>query len=374
MKIAILGTRGIPNNYGGPEANAEFMSPIFRRLGHEVTVYSPDEHPYQAKEWHGIRIKHVFNQEKRLRIWGTLLYDFLCLRDALASDYDVILELGYVPVAIFYPLFRRRRIPIVTNMDGLEWKRSKWNAVLQRFALLTERLGAQHSDALIADNEAIQTYLLARYRKQSRFIAYGAKQVDSPSAEHLNRYGLVPQQYFMLIARMEPENSIETILDGYVTSNSPYPFVVVGNPTTRFGQIMVRKYSNAPGVRFVGGIYDYDVLSSLRWQARLYFHGHSVGGTNPSLVEAMASNAFIAAHDNPFNRSVLEDNALYFKTADEVRDILRTDAFPSSAAAIANNLRKVDRVYNWERIAQQHLALFEEVLTQFRAGSARTRG
>lgn len=362
MKIAILGTRGIPNNYGGPETNAEMMSPIFTALGHEVTVYSPDEHPYQQGTWQGIRIRHIFNQESRFGIWGTLAYDFLCLRDALAGDFDIVLELGYVPVAIFYPLFFRRRAMLVTNMDGLEWKRSKWNRLLQRFARLTEMLGARCSDALIADNEAIRDYLREEYGRDSRFIPYGAAPVSGPDASHLENYAVKPQAYFMLIARLEPENNIETILDGYLESGDTRPFLVVGKTSTVYGAKLVAKYAASPSIRFLGGIYDYAVLSSLRWQAAIYFHGHSVGGTNPSLVEAMASNAFIAAHDNPFNRSVLAANARYFHGAADVAHIINADHDSDRQAFVARNLDKVRTVYNWDVVAREHLHLFDALL------------
>ena len=365
MRIAILGTRGIPNNYGGPEANAEFMSPIFLRLGHEVTVYSPDEHPHKASEWQGIRIRHVFNRESRLGIWGTLLYDYLCLRDALASDFDIILELGYVPAAIFFPLRRKGRARLVTNMDGLEWKRSKWNFVLQRFALLTEALGARCSDALIADNEAIRDYLFAKYGKASYLIPYGAKPLDKLATQALRMHGVAPFDYYLLIARMEPENNIETIIDGYLLAgDDARPFLVVGRTTTRYGRRLEKKYRSKPHVRFLGPIYDYDALSSLRAHAALYFHGHSVGGTNPSLVEAMATHALVAAHDNPFNRAVLDGSAFYFADAEGVAAILRSDTAAVRRRYVAANRAKVDAVYNWEKVARQHIDAFNEVLSR----------
>ena len=362
MKIAILGTRGIPNNYGGPEANAEYMAPIFLRMGHEVTVYSPDEHPYRHSEWNGIRIRHMFNRESRLGIWGTLIYDYLCLRDASRGDFDILLELGYVPVAIFFPVVRRRRGRLVTNMDGLEWKRSKWNYVLQRFAELTERLGARGSDALIADNEAIRDYLLQKYGRDSRFIPYGAKPVAAPDPDHLAPYGVEPGGYHMLIARMEPENNIEMVIEGHRLSRDPRPLLLVGRTSTPHGKSLEARYAGAPGVRFLGAIYDYDVLSSLRGLAAWYFHGHSVGGTNPSLVEAMASRALVAAHDNPFNRTVLESNALYFSDAAGVARVLAADPGSHRERFVPANLEKVERVYNWERIAAEHIRLFEDVL------------
>ena len=363
MKIAILGTRGIPNNYGGPEANAEFLSPIFRRLGHEVTVYSPDEHPYTADDWNGVRLRRMFNQESRLGIWGTLAYDFLCLRDALNSDFDIILELGYVPCALFFPLRRKGRGRVVTNMDGLEWQRSKWNFVLRRCAEFTEYLGARFSDALIADNEAIEDYLMEKYGKHSYFIPYGAQPVAlAPDDTHLASRQLTAGGYHMLIARMEPENNIEMILDGYVASKVEPPFVVVGKTVTPYARRLLEKYRHDSRIRFVGGIYNYQELSALRWDSALYFHGHSVGGTNPSLVEAMASHAFIAAHDNRFNRTVLEANALYFTDSDGVAEILRRDHGDIRERFVAANLLKVDNVYNWEKVAREHLRVFDEIL------------
>lgn len=366
MKIAILGTRGIPNNYGGPETNAEMMSPVFLRMGHEVTVYNPDEHPYQESEWQGIKIRHITNRESVLGIWGTILYDFLCLKDALASDFDVILELGYVPCGIFYPLFFREQRPhrpkLLTNMDGLEWKRSKWNRLLQRFAELTERLGAQYSDAMISDNEAIRDYLLDKYGKDSYFIPYGAVPMGALDSSTLAYYGVAPGGYLMLIARLEPENNIETILDGYVQSGSEMPFLVVGKTNTKHGQYLRRKYSTKDSIRFLGGIYDYSALSALRGQADIYFHGHSVGGTNPSLVEAMSSHAFIAAHDNPFNRSVLENRALYFFTPGDVAALIQADHEAIRSGYQAGNRQKVDRLYNWEHIAAEHIRAVEETI------------
>jgi len=368
MRIAILGTRGIPNNYGGPETNAQCIAPILQRFGHEVTVYSPDEHPWQKREWNGIRIRHVFNRETHLGIWGTLIYDYLCLRDAAGRDFDIVLELGYVPASAFFP-FVRRRAKLITNMDGLEWKRSKWNPLLRRFAALTEWCGARFSDAIIADNEAIRAYLREKYGRESYFIPYGAKPVERLRAEHLAPWGVDPGGYFLLIARMEPENNVDMALEGYLASRDKRPFLVVGRTTTRHGRFLERKYAGTASIRFLGAIYDYDVLSSLRGMAALYFHGHSVGGTNPSLVEAMASGALVAAHDNPFNRSVLGEDALYFSSASGVARAIATNAASFRGRWVSRNLEKVSSVYDWERIAREHLRVFEAVLA---GGGGRT--
>lgn len=363
MKIAILGTRGIPNNYGGCEANAAMISPRFIAAGHEVTVYCSSEHVYQDSEWQGVKLKHVYCPESRVGIWGTLLYDFLCLRDACNSDFDIILELGYVPVALFYPIFRRRPC-LLTNMDGLEWRRTKWNALLQRFTHFTEYLGARFSDGLIADNEAIQEHLLEAYGKQSYLIAYGAEQVEAPVNEHLLEYDVEAGAYYMLVARLEPENNIEMILQGYRDSGSSDPMLVVGNTATKYGQKLVEQFSDTSSIRFLGGVFDYNVLSSLRWLSRCYFHGHSVGGTNPSLLEAMASNALIAIHDNPFNAAVVGEHALRFGSAAEVKEIIESDLDQMREAMVAANREKIETRYTWDRAAQEHLTAFADILGQ----------
>jgi glycosyltransferase involved in cell wall biosynthesis len=365
MKIAILGTRGIPNNYGGSEANAEILSPLFAKMGHEVTVYNPDEHPYRGDEWNGVKIRRVICRESRFGIWATLLYDYLCLRDATRSDFDVILELGYVPCALFYPL-RRRKALLCTNMDGLEWKRSKWGPILRRFALLTEKLAARHSDLLIADNPAIQDYYAQKYHQESVYISYGAQVIEAPDSTRLADFSVIADGYYLLIARMEPENNIETILDGYVSSGSDYPMLLVGKTNTRHSKHLLRKFGGHEGIRFLGGIYDYDVLSSLRCHARLYFHGHSVGGTNPSLLEAMATGALIAAHDNPFNRTVLDDRALYFLSAEDVSRLLKDEHSYLRADWVPTNRDRVREKHTWWRSAEQHVEAFERGLAGLR--------
>ena len=177
-------------------------------------------------------------------------------------------------------------------------------------------------------------------------------------------YRLEPQKYFLLIARLEPENNIELILDSYTLSASEYPFIVIGNYTTKYGCFLKDKYTKKD-VRFVGSIYDKNVLDSLRKYALGYFHGHSVGGTNPSLLEAMGSNAFIIAHDNEFNKSVLQQNALYFSSTSElVKHIDGLPEFPSSEKnrMIQNNCELIKANYSWEYIAKEYEKIFMSVL------------
>ena len=359
MKIAILGTRGIPNNYGGFEQNAENLSAYWVKKGHEVVVYNPDEHPYKKDNWNGVKIKHIFAKESKLGIWGTFIYDFLCLKDAISRDFDIILNMGYVPSALFFDLKKRTKAKFVTNMDGLEWKRTKWNKILKKFIRFCEKKAVMLSDALISDNPGIRDYYLMVYDKSSYYIPYGATLFNTPDEKILEDFSLQKFSYYILVARLEPENNIETILDGYTMSRTPEPFIVVGRTNTKFGRYLVRKYRNNHRIKFVGAIYDYKILSTLRWYSKLYFHGHSVGGTNPSLLEAMASNAYIVAHENPFNRYVLGKDAFYFRTPKDVAKIIKeyTDEFRD--VFIPNNRRKIKEIYNWDKISEEYIKVFK---------------
>jgi glycosyltransferase involved in cell wall biosynthesis len=364
LKIAIIGCRGIPNHYGGFEEHAEKVALAFIAKGHKVTVYNVDEHPYQENEWKGVEIKHIFCKESRLKIAGTFIFDYLCLVDAKRSDYDVVYMLGYVPGAIFLPIIKRSlKAKLVTNMDGLEWKRSKWNFILQKFAKKTEQLGAKYSDYLISDNEGIRQYLLKEYSKDSTFIPYGATLIDSSSNKHLEKYGLTERNYFLLIARLEPENNIEIILDGYTRSSSKKVFIVVGNHNTKYGEVLKQKYQGDSRIKFLGAIYNFEELTSVRWYSDIYFHGHSVGGTNPSLLDAMGANTYIVAHNNDFNKNVLNNDGLYFSNSFEVEAIIDSTLNNDTRnECIINNRKKLIKFYNWENVAQMHIDLFSKLI------------
>lgn len=366
MKIAILGTRGIPNRYGGFEQCAEKLALLWTRAGHKVTVYCPAEHPLKDPVWQGIRRRLLPSFENRLGPWGTLIYDFLCLKEALKAGFEVILNLGYVPAGFFFPR-RLSRPPqaFVTNMDGLEWKRQKWSLLKRRFAKLCEKKAARRSDHLVADNPGIRDYLLQTYGPRPiSFIPYGAEIPPPPSPTILQKYHLSPFSYYLIIARLEPENNIELILKGYLEADVPEPFVIVGNLSTPYARKLLKKFTQNK-IHFLGTIYNYQELASLRHFAKIYFHGHSVGGTNPSLLEAMAAKAFIAAHDNPFNHYVLREAALYFSSSDDVRNILRhADHYLSLRGNFSyKNICKIINFYRWDKVAHSYLTLFERIIT-----------
>ena len=355
MKIAIIGTRGIPNNYGGFEQLAEYLSLGFLKKGHEVFVYNSSRHKFQEKKWNGINLIHQFDPEFLLGTIGQFFYDFNCILNSRKHNFDAIINLGYTSSSIFLWLFSKKS-NIITNMDGLEWKRSKYSRYVQRFLMFSERLAVKKSTMLVADSIAIQTYLLKKYNVKSHFIAYGACLFEKENPLILNSFNLNPFSYSMLIARMEPENNIEMILEGVVSSKSDNLFLVVGNYSNKYGMYLYSKFSLDKRIIFTGPIYDFETINNLRFFSNLYFHGHSVGGTNPSLLEAMGCKALICAHNNEFNKSVLGSNCYYFDSNKEVSKILdeTNKSSETNQLFINNNYLNIKDNYSWEKIINQY--------------------
>lgn len=362
MKIHIAGTRGVPNRYGGFEQCAQFLGPRFVQAGHQVTIYNPSYHPFTGAEWEGVKLVRMRSLEPKLGMMGNALYDRDCIRHAHRHGADILLSLGYAPSSLFFPRARPRATRIVTNMDGLEWKRTKWSPAIQRLLRFLEKRGVHRSHALVADNEGIQEYLKEEYGVPSFCIAYGGDHVLPGRREDLAALGLEQSEFDCLIARLEPENNVEMVIDGHLQSGASRPLVVVGPLTTPLGKQLAEKYKATPttALRFVGGIYDANVLNALRTHARIYLHGHSVGGTNPSLLEAMAAGSCIAAHDNPFNRHVLGENATYFASAQEVSKLSST---PPKNSQRAFNQQRIRQRYTWDFVASQYLSAFEETMS-----------
>ena len=374
MKIAFVSTRGIPNNYGGFEQFAEYISVGMAQRGHEVVVYSPKFHPYQESTYKGVRIKHIYSPETWMgSSVGSFFYDFASLRDALKKeDFDIIYEAGYtsiIPAYIWFNVKKLKRPIFTTNMDGLENKRSKFSPMVRRFLDWEEKMAVKYSHYLIADNMGIHDYYKEKYGKESKFLAYGADIHDDFKAEYLEEFGLKSEEYYILIARLEPENNIVMAIEGYLHSkeNGRRPLIVVGKTNTPHGKELVEKYGNERNVEFVGGIYDFKKLDSVRHFSKAYFHGHSVGGTNPSLLEAMAAGCFIFAHDNIFNRAVLKENAFYYPSADKVTEYLNridTIAEGSKIQYTARNIEVIRNEYSWESLIDKHEKYFYWLLSQ----------
>jgi glycosyltransferase involved in cell wall biosynthesis len=359
MKIAILGTRGIPNHYGGFEQFAEFFSVYLVEKGHEVYCYNSHNHKFQEKTFHGVNIIHQHDPEYKYGTFGQFIYDYNCIMDSRKRGFDIILQLGYTSNSIWFFLLPKKPI-IITNMDGLEWKRTKYSKPVQQFLKFAERLAANSSDYLVSDSIGIEKFLKKKYKKESTYIAYGAYPFDSPNEEFLKEYHVKKQNFNMIMARFEPENNLDMVLEGVAQSNDKTPILVIGKHETKYGEYLKNKYKSFDNIRFLGGIYNLEHLNNLRYFSKLYFHGHSVGGTNPSLLEAMASQALVIAHNNDFNKGILKENGIYFSNPSEVKNILESVKKIDNLQKVQNNYQAIIKDFNWEKINGQYLQLFEE--------------
>jgi glycosyltransferase involved in cell wall biosynthesis len=367
MKIGIIGTRGIPNEYGGFEQFAEDFAVRMVERGHDVVVYSSHKHSYQKDVFKGVKLIHRFDPEYRIGTAGQFIYDFNCIRDSRKRNFDVILQLGYTSSTIWSWLFPESAL-LVTNMDGLEWKRSKYNKLVQRFLRVAEKWGVKNSDHLIADSPGIQKYLASKYHADSTLVAYGADPIDKcDDVSFLDECGLNPGNYDLLIARFESENNIATVLEAHKDLPDKQLVLVGRFDATPYGRSLKVHYGSCKNIKFLGAIFDRNRVNTLRFHSRIYYHGHSVGGTNPSLVEAMACSALICANDNDFNRAVLKENAWYFKNVDDIKSVVaHFSGKERHVEWILNNRARIESDYSWDSITDKLENCFQQWLENAR--------
>ncbi len=361
LSIGIIGIRGIPNQYGGYEAAVQELAPRLAGKGHQVTVYCSHLQDFKETVWHGVNLNFQYNPEDKMGSFGQFIYDFNCLQHARKQPYDVVLHMGYTSDSVWHWLWSKRARHL-TNMDGMEWRRSKYSPRVQKFLKRAEKWAALHSHLLIADSEGIEQYLKNKYQTPVKYVAYGAKIPPTFDAKHLAAYQLTPHNYDLIIARMEPENNLEMAIEAKLSANDNFPLVIFGNHNA-YGLELMEKYGQYPEIRFCQANYHQDTLNSVRHYARYYIHGHSVGGTNPSLLEAMAVQCRILAHDNEFNRGVLKNGGRFFTSSKQLSSYLDEDSNVTiSEEQITSNIQRIKSHYNWELICQQYEEACYEVL------------
>lgn len=359
-RIAFLGSRGIPARYGGFETFVEALSTRLVERGVDVTVFC--EGASGEREHRGVELRHV-------RAWApgplrTLQFDGQCLASA-CRGFDVVYMLGYgsSPFCALPRLFGRQ---VWINMDGLEWRRSKWSPLARAWLRACERIAAATGSRLVFDNAALRDEVSARLalRVPTSVLEYGAELYQrDDELEALARFGLEPRGYSLVVCRVEPENHVVEILRAHAAANTHRPLVVVAN--TEIGGACVREVERAvgPNARLLGSVYDQRLLLPLRRHAFDYVHGHSVGGTNPSLLEAMGCGNVVLAHDNAFNRETLAGAALFWKTEAELVERFQESErlAPRARATLARGCtERVRDHYNWERIADAYAELIHE--------------
>jgi glycosyltransferase involved in cell wall biosynthesis len=368
--VRILGTHGVPANYGGFETAAENVALFLVAKGWRVVVYCQIDGsgPIQEDTWRGLeRVLIPIDVSGWL---GTSKFDLLSIRHA-AKSKDLCLTFGY-NTAIFNVIQRVRGIPNVINMDGIEWSRSRWGFFRQAILYTNERIACFVGNHLIADHPEIEKFLLTRApRRKLTTITYGANPVVDAPASVPASYGLEPGRYMTLICRPIPENSIAELIQGFSKTHRGFKLAVFGEYTPDedpYHRAVLNSASDE--VAFVGSIYDKAEVEALRFHSAMYLHGHTVGGTNPSLVEAMAAGNPVLAHDNPYNRWVAQDGAVYFTTEDDVaRHLDELLASPTRLEQMrAASLSRYESEFTWEHVAGQ----YEQLLLRFLPGADRS--
>lgn len=357
-KVAIIGTVGVPANYGGFETLTEnLIDKLVHEEDYKFTVYcSSKDGKEKPSTYRGARLEYINLSANGV---SSVLYDIISLFKAALNKNDVLLILG-VSGCIFLPLLKRFYKGVaITNIDGLEWKREKWGWAAKKFLKFSERLAVKHSEIVVADNQEIKDYILAEYGRSSELIEYGADHTTSRNTA--SKSTLAPFDegtYAIKVCRIEPENNLHIVLDAFSDSQS-LPLVIVGNwGVSSYGKQLKEQYRHFDHIVLLDPIYDTDLLFSLRSNAALYVHGHSAGGTNPSLVEAMYLKLPIVAYDVAYNRQTTNNQAIYFKSTEELKSILNSyDQI--DAQKIANDMKMIaDAKYTWSRIAEMYKSLF----------------
>jgi glycosyltransferase involved in cell wall biosynthesis len=371
--INILGTRGIPASHGGFETFAQHLALFLVARGWRVAVYCQNEvasvtQRVVTEEWNGIELRHVSVASVGPR--ATLEFDWHCVRDA-ARRPGVCLVLGYNGAA-FLPYLRLYGRKIVTNMDGIEWRRAKWGLLARAWFWVNEWIAAWTSHRLVADHPVIADHLATRRNRRAiATIPYGGLPIEGASATPVRRLGLEPDRYLVSIARLEPDNNILALVTAFSRQRRGVKLVIVGtvDPARPYHRDIQQAASDE--VLFPGAIYESDIVASLRFHARAYLHGHTVGGTNPSLVEALWAGNAVIAHDNVFNRWTAGEAAAFFDSVDGcaalIDRFLHDDDFVRRARQAAR--RQAELRFKWRDILESYEHEAERLLPARRSSA-----
>jgi len=356
MKLAIIGTVGLPAKYGGFETLAEYLTKYLGKL-YDITVFcSAKSYDIQLPTYHNAKLLYLGLEANGIQ---SILYDIVSMLKA--RHFETILILG-VSGCIFLPTLKKiSKAKLIVNIDGLEWKRAKWNRYAKCFLKLSEKLAVKYADIVVTDNKVIQDYVKTEYNKDSESIAYGADHVEKLelSEELLAEFNFLQQRYAFTVCRIEPENNLHIILEA-MAKQQTLQLVLVGNwKANQYAIDLRNRYTNIAHIHLLDSIYDQQILNQLRSNCFIYLHGHSAGGTNPSLVEAMFLGLPIFAYSVDYNKETTEQSAKYFSDTQELSHLIsQTDeetllSIGRKMAAIAS------KRYQWNIISGQYAELLD---------------
>jgi len=370
-----MGTRGVPASYGGFETAVEEIGKRLSARGYDVTVYC--RNPGQTiTEYEGMRLVNL--PAIRYRMTETLSHTALSTARAIIKDRpDVALVLNAGNAPLLRPL-KAAGIPVAIHLDGLESKREKWRGAGARYYRWAEKVAVKNGDEIIADAQSIADYVAKEYGRQATVIAYGADVID-PGAARLGEMNVIRRDYHLIVARLEPENHVLEAVHGYSISEESRSLLVVGSaPYSQWYVDRVNEIAaDSPGVRMLGGVYDQELLNQLYANARTYIHGHSVGGTNPSLLRAMGAGAPVLAFDCEFNREVTNEEAFFWKDAESLASILDEVAEGEVEDELATfstlGQERIASFYQWDAVTDRYEELLHRLADKRSSRSRESR-
>lgn len=359
LRIAICGGRGIPSTYSGTETFFVELAPRLAERGHEVIVYCRRSlFKERPPEYKGVRLIYLPSIETKNL--GTFTHTVACMADVVRRDMDALLVTN-VANAFHCVIPRLFRIPCALNVDGIEWKRGKWGPLGKAYFYLNARLsGRILPRGIITDAYAMRDLYLREFKTPSACIAYGGKIEVSTNPDAVRQYGLEPRGYYLVLSRLVPENSADLIVEGFNRSGSKCTLAIVGDANYKSRFVADLKARAGDRVRFLGHVGDREHVKELFCNSYAYIHGHTVGGTNPTLLHALGYGCCVLARDNPFNKEVLHEYGLLFKDALALAEKIRLIEEDTTLAAAYRTRapNRICQVYTWERITNQYEELF----------------
>ncbi len=352
MLVSIIGSAGIPAQYGGFETLAEQLV-INLQNDVEFEVFcSKSAYKQHPTHYQKARLIYIPLNANGIQ---SIPYDIVSIFRSLKSDVLLVLGVAGAIIFPFIKLFTRKKI--IAHLDGIEWKRDKWNWIAKKYLKFSEGLAVRYADKVIADNEEIQRYVKDTYRKDSVLIEYGADHFSIDHNQEKTPDVQLPEEYAFSVCRIEPENNIHLILAAF--STVPMQLVIVGNwNRSEYGRSLLQEYSKFANIHLLSPIYNQQKLNTIRAKAKIYVHGHSAGGTNPSLVEAMYLKLPVVAFNVSYNKATTENKAFYFSDKQSLKNIVESLS-ESALIETAGKMSEIaQRRYRWTIVAEKYRALF----------------
>jgi glycosyltransferase involved in cell wall biosynthesis len=358
-KLAIVGIVGVPATYGGFETLTDNLLDLLPEV-YDVTVFCESKaYPKKLEKFKEAKLEYL-----NLKANGaqSVIYDSIALLKSFRK-YDYVIFLG-VSGAIILPFIKPfSKAKLIGHIDGLEWKRDKWGWFAKKFLKFSERLAVKYSHAVIADNKHIQDYVTEEYSEGSFLIAYGANHVNEVDSDpYKKKFSFIDKPYIFTVCRIEPENNVELHLRVFAENDIPVPYVIVGNwNSSEYGAKLYRKYSKEKNVILYNPIYEPEELNVLRSNCYFYLHGHSAGGTNPSLVEAMYLGLPILAYGVNYNRETTFNKAVYFDDYQSLKKLLISLDSLDRNEMMQTMQKLAKKNYSWKAISKQYIKMLESV-------------